>query len=47
MLEAPREQVFRMLTEPAELAKWWGPGGLHYTRGHTRPSTRRQLPADR
>ena len=27
-LEAPREQVFRMLTEPAELARWWGPAGF-------------------
>ncbi|MFT4470057.1 SRPBCC family protein [Arthrobacter sulfonylureivorans] len=28
MLDAPCEQVFRMLTEPAELAKWWGPEGF-------------------
>jgi uncharacterized protein YndB with AHSA1/START domain len=28
MLEAPCEQVFRMLTEPAELATWWGPEGF-------------------
>jgi uncharacterized protein YndB with AHSA1/START domain len=21
---APRERIFRALTEPAELAKWWG-----------------------
>ncbi|MGM0930957.1 MAG: SRPBCC family protein [Actinomycetota bacterium] len=28
MLEAPCERVFRMLTEPAELAKWWGPAGF-------------------
>lgn len=27
-LEAPPEQVFRMLTEPAELARWWGPAGF-------------------
>jgi uncharacterized protein YndB with AHSA1/START domain len=25
---APRERVFRALTEPAELAKWWGPRGF-------------------
>jgi uncharacterized protein YndB with AHSA1/START domain len=28
MLAAPRERVFRMLTEPAELRKWWGPHGV-------------------
>jgi uncharacterized protein YndB with AHSA1/START domain len=28
VLAAPRERVFRMLTEPAELAKWWGPHGV-------------------
>ncbi|WP_127130784.1 SRPBCC domain-containing protein [Georgenia sp. SYP-B2076] len=27
-LDAPRERVFRMLTEPAELARWWGPHGF-------------------
>lgn len=27
-LEAPRERVFRALTEPAELARWWGPHGF-------------------
>ena len=26
-VDAPREKVFRMLTEPAELARWWGPHG--------------------
>ena len=25
---APRERIFRALTEPAELAKWWGPRGF-------------------
>jgi uncharacterized protein YndB with AHSA1/START domain len=28
VLEAPRERVFSMLTEPTELAKWWGPQGF-------------------
>jgi len=28
VLTAPREQIFRALTEPAELAKWWGPRGF-------------------
>jgi uncharacterized protein YndB with AHSA1/START domain len=28
VLAAPREQIFRTLTEPAELAKWWGPHGF-------------------
>lgn len=28
VLAAPRERIFRMLTEPAELAKWWGPHGF-------------------
>ena len=27
-LGAPRERIFSMLTEPAELAKWWGPHGF-------------------
>jgi uncharacterized protein YndB with AHSA1/START domain len=27
-LDAPRERIFRMLTEPAELVKWWGPRGF-------------------
>jgi uncharacterized protein YndB with AHSA1/START domain len=26
--DAPREQVFRSLTEPARLAAWWGPRGF-------------------
>ncbi len=25
---APPERVFRAWTEPAEVAKWWGPGGF-------------------
>ena len=25
---APRERIFRALTEPGELAKWWGPHGF-------------------
>ena len=28
VLEAPREHVFRALSEPATLAKWWGPAGF-------------------
>jgi uncharacterized protein YndB with AHSA1/START domain len=32
VLRAPRSRVFRALTEPDELAKWWGP------RGFTAPS---------
>ena len=28
VLDAPREWVFRSLTEPAELARWWGPNGF-------------------
>ena len=27
-LDAPREQVFRALSEPAVLARWWGPSGF-------------------
>jgi uncharacterized protein YndB with AHSA1/START domain len=26
--KAPRERVFRALTEPQQLAKWWGPKGF-------------------
>lgn len=28
VLSAPRERIFRALTEPAELATWWGPDGF-------------------
>ncbi|MFH9859552.1 SRPBCC domain-containing protein [Streptomyces sp. NPDC017202] len=28
VLHAPRPAVFRALTEPRELAKWWGPDGF-------------------
>jgi uncharacterized protein YndB with AHSA1/START domain len=28
VLNAPRERIFRTLTEPAELARWWGPNGF-------------------
>lgn len=28
VLDAPRDRVFRALTEPAELATWWGPHGF-------------------
>jgi uncharacterized protein YndB with AHSA1/START domain len=28
VLDAPRERIFSMLTEPAELAQWWGPRGF-------------------
>jgi len=28
VLDAPREQVFRALSEPASLARWWGPSGF-------------------
>lgn len=27
-LAAPRERVFRSLSEPTELAQWWGPSGF-------------------
>jgi uncharacterized protein YndB with AHSA1/START domain len=27
VVDASRERIFRMLTEPAELARWWGPHG--------------------
>ena len=28
VLDSPRERIFNLLTEPAELAKWWGPHGF-------------------
>jgi uncharacterized protein YndB with AHSA1/START domain len=28
VFEAPAERVFRLLTEPTELAQWWGPHGF-------------------
>jgi uncharacterized protein YndB with AHSA1/START domain len=27
-LDAPRERIFRAMTEPSELAQWWGPSGF-------------------
>jgi uncharacterized protein YndB with AHSA1/START domain len=27
VLDAPGERIYRAVTEPAELAKWWGPHG--------------------
>ena len=36
-LAAPRERVFRALTQPDELARWWGP------RGFTTPEIRLDL----
>ena len=29
VFQAPRELVWRCLTEPAELARFWGPNGMH------------------
>jgi uncharacterized protein YndB with AHSA1/START domain len=37
VIDAPRERIFGMLTEPAEVAKWWGP------RGFTMPRTELDL----
>jgi uncharacterized protein YndB with AHSA1/START domain len=37
VIPAPREAVFKALTEPDELAKWWGP------RGFTSPSVKVDL----
>ncbi len=28
MLDAPRERIFRALTEPSVLMEWWGPSGF-------------------
>lgn len=28
ILDAPRERIFSLLTEPVQLAKWWGPHGF-------------------
>jgi uncharacterized protein YndB with AHSA1/START domain len=28
ILDAPRQLVFKMLTEPEHLARWWGPKGF-------------------
>ena len=28
MLDAPPAGIFRMMTEPSELVKWWGPRGF-------------------
>jgi uncharacterized protein YndB with AHSA1/START domain len=28
VFDAPTEQVFRLFTDPTELAKWWGPHGF-------------------
>src|ERR1700756_4323405 len=37
IFDAPRELVFRAWTEPAHLARWWGP------RGYTLPSCQLDL----
>lgn len=31
LIDAPRERVFRAFSEPAHLAKWWGPNGFTNT----------------
>ncbi len=31
VLDAPRERVFRAFSDPAQLARWWGPGGFTST----------------
>ena len=28
LLEGPPQQIFRMMTEPTEVARWWGPQGF-------------------
>ena len=32
-IAAPRERVFRALTDPAQLMQWWGQKGMYH---HTR-----------
>lgn len=31
VIDAPRERVFRAFTDPAHLARWWGPNGFTST----------------
>lgn len=31
LIDAPRERVFRALSDPAHLARWWGPKGFTST----------------
>jgi uncharacterized protein YndB with AHSA1/START domain len=31
VLDAPRERVFRALSDPEALARWWGPDGFTST----------------
>ena len=31
LVDAPRERVFRAFSDPAHLAKWWGPDGFSST----------------
>lgn len=31
LMDAPRERVFRAFSDPAHLAKWWGPDGFTNT----------------
>ena len=31
VIDAPREQVFRAFSDPARLARWWGPNGFSST----------------
>jgi uncharacterized protein YndB with AHSA1/START domain len=31
LIDAPRERVFRALSDPTRLARWWGPNGFRST----------------
>ena len=43
-LKAPREAVFRALTDPVELAKWFGPEGVSARKVEIDPVSRHQPP---
>ena len=43
-LAALPEEIFRMLTEPTELVKWWGPHGFSIPAAELNPHRRRPLP---
>ena len=44
VVDAPREQVFDLLTKPDELVKWWGPRGFTTPEAEVDLSVGRWLP---
>jgi uncharacterized protein YndB with AHSA1/START domain len=39
MVEASPQRVFEAMTDPEQVAEWWGAGGVHLPRGNPRPES--------